>query len=244
MRRRLVMWPLCIIAWLAVFASCNNTDGSVRPGAAATLAEDLIFSSQLTQAARATGTASVSTATASVRETTVAGQTATARVQTATADADRVRTFATIEAEFTATDLAAQKATGTAQAAASTAQAAQTATARAVVNRPPVISRFTAEFVPADRTTYYDVFATDPDALPNERLKYVWSSTNICGAFSWDQVEQDSPEADWYHPHPPCPDETFHPATITVVVTDAAGNSATYAYNSGSASGDIDVPPP
>ena len=33
-------------------------------------------------------------------------------------------------------------------------------------------------------------------------------------------------------------------ATITVVVTDAAGNTATYAYTSGSASGDINVPPP
>jgi hypothetical protein len=244
MPRRLVFWPLCILAWLAVFASCDGGTSRLQTRAIATVAEDLIISSQLTDVARATGTAAVATATASVRETAIAGQTATARVQTATADADRVRTFATIEAEFTATALAAQHATGTAEAAARTAQAAQTATARAVVNRPPVIRRFTAEFVPADRTTYYEVFATDPDAQPNERLKYVWSSTNVCGAFAWDQTEQDSPEADWYHPHPPCPDETFHPATITVIVTDAAGNTATYAYTSGSASGTVELPPP
>ena len=163
------------------------------------------------------------TQTATVRDQ-AATQTANA-LSAATATADSLRTFSTIEAEFTAT-----------------AAIALTATALARPNLPPVITRFTANFVSADRTTYYDVEATDPDG-DTSKLKYEWSNTNKCGAFSWDEEAKLDPSADWYHPHPPCPDERFHPATITVIVSDDVGGQAVYEYTGGSASATILLTP-
>src|SRR5262245_33289947 len=92
----------------------------------------------------ATQAAGVATLNAGFDLTQTALALATPTPSTPTPTPDRLRTFSTIEAESTAT-----------------AQAALTATALARPNQPPVITKFVANFVSADRTTYYDVEATD-----------------------------------------------------------------------------------
>ncbi len=165
------------------------------------------------------------TQTAAVRDQ-AASQTALALATltptyTPTPTPDRLRTFSTIEAELTATALARP-------------------------NQPPTITKFVANFVSADRTTYYDVEATDSDGN-DDKLKYEWSHTNPCGRFNWDETNKLDHEAEWFHPHPPCPDlkqGEHHPGTITVIVTDEQGGQAVYAYTGGSASGVIALTPP
>jgi len=162
------------------------------------------------------------TQTAAVQDH-VASQTALALTPptptyTITPTPDRLRTFSTIEAE---------------------------ATALARPNQPPVITKFVADFVPADRTTYYNVEATDPDG-DDDKLIYEWSNTDPCGTFTWDETNKLDPEVEWFHPHPPCPalkQGEHHIGTITVTVTDEQGGQTVYAYTSGSASGVIILTP-
>jgi hypothetical protein len=190
------------------------------------------LSSEQREATQAAGVATLNagfdlTQTAAVPDQ-AASQTALA-LATPTSTPDRLRTFSTIEAESTAT-----------------AQAALTATALARPNQPPVITQFVANFVSADRTTYYEVEATDPDGDDDE-LKYEWSHSNPCGGFTWDETNKLDPEAEWFHPHPPCPElksGEHHPGTITVTVTDAQGGQAVYAYTDGSASKESVLTPP
>jgi hypothetical protein len=158
---------------------------------------------------------------------------------------------AMLKAEMDATGtafIAAHDATRTvevAEAQARTATAsvlALTATALARPNQLPVITRFVAEFVADDRSTYYEVEAVDPDG-DSDDLKYEWSNTNPCGTFSWAKDEPFNDEASWLHPHPPCPNETFHPAIIAVRVTDTLGGQSFYEYTGGSQSSTIDLTP-
>lgn len=159
---------------------------------------------------------------------TAAGQTQTAVAlitPTLTLTPDRLRTFSTLEAEFTVT-----------------AAIELMATALARPNQPPVITKFVANFIPAERTTYYEVEATDPDGDDDE-LKYEWSNTNRCGTFEWDEADKLDRDASWFHPHPPCPDERFHPAVIAVLVTDEKGGQAVYEYTGGSAGASLNLTP-
>jgi hypothetical protein len=102
-------------------------------------------------------------------------------------------------------------------------------------NRPPVITAFRAFFEPALGRTDYRVTASDPDG---DSLTYQWLNSNGCGSFAF-SLEK----AIWEHAHPPCPKEQFHPAFITVTVSDGLGGQAIYTYTGGSLSGEIKVTP-
>ncbi len=91
-------------------------------------------------------------------------------------------------------------------------------------NLPPLLTRFEASRVGTH--TYYRLAAEDPEQRP---LTYAWSNTNTCGTFAGA-----GGEADWNHPHPPCPNESPHPGVVTVRVTDGVWDCV-YAYGSGSA---------
>jgi len=41
----------------------------------------------------------------------------------------------------------------------------------------------------------------------------------------------------WFHKHPPCPDEHFHPGTITVYASDGHHEYVARVYTGGSAEG-------
>lgn len=167
-------------------------------------------------------------------------------------EAASANTEATLKAELAATATAIiREHDATRTAAVGTEQANQTSIAGSatpfatptftpIPNRPPVVTRFTANFVSDDRTTYYTIEIVDEDS---QTLTYRWSNTNPCGTFNWDSAEFRSPEASWYHPHPPCPDERFHPAIVSVIVSDGDGNEIYFEYSGGSASGLVVAPP-
>jgi hypothetical protein len=162
-------------------------------------------------------------------------------------NATAVANAATLEAETYST-LTAEAASATADVTftqTATKAASPTPTATLLPNHPPVITNFTANFIPADRTTYYEVKAYDPDSpdLTGFELKYEWSNTNTCGTFIWDSETFASSTVSWAHPHPPCPDERVHPAFIKVVVSDEEGGQAVFEYTSGSASGSVEITP-
>ncbi|HEV2251260.1 MAG TPA: hypothetical protein VGT60_12220 [Candidatus Limnocylindria bacterium] len=96
-----------------------------------------------------------------------------------------------------------------------------------VANKPPVVGPIKANLIPTN--TFYNVDATDPEG---DKLTYTWTKSNPCGTFTF----QDG-TAVWGHPHPPCPNEEFHPGTITVTVNDGKGNTITRTYDGGSQSG-------
>jgi len=125
---------------------------------------------------------------------------------------------------------------GNAAPAAGPAPSAGTTTAApsgsAPANKPPVVGPIVANLIPTN--TFYNVTATDPEG---DKLTYVWTKSNPCGSFTF----QDG-TAVWAHPHPPCPNEEFHPGTITVVVTDGHGNAVTRTYEGGSQTGTGLVP--
>lgn len=113
-----------------------------------------------------------------------------------------------------------------------------TLTPTPVPNRPPAITRFVANFVSSDFTTYYTVTAVDPDG---DTMKYKWSNSSPCGGFL---TQPGSAGARWYHPDSVCPhSQTYHPGTITVVVSDGRGGEAAYRYTRGSDSGFIVLTP-
>src|SRR6185503_3006989 len=78
-------------------------------------------------------------------------------------------------------------------------------------NRPPNVGGIIATFV--QPVTSYTVQASDPDGDP---LRYSWTSTNPFGTYTGATTQTFA----WSHPHPPCPDETSHPGTITVQIND------------------------
>ena len=102
----------------------------------------------------------------------------------------------------------------------------------------PIVTKFVALFVPAEKATHYTVTASDPTG---GRLKYAWSKVQppglACGLFG----PTDQATTVWQHADAPlgnCPNEPVHMATITVVVSNAAG-SVTCEYHGGSASGTV-----
>jgi hypothetical protein len=102
-----------------------------------------------------------------------------------------------------------------------------------VPNRPPTAGGIIAVLSPP--ATTYTVQASDPEG---EALRYTWTSTNNCGTFTG----ANSPTFVWSHPHPPCGDETVHPGTIRVQISDG-GLAVLREYTNGSASGTGLVPP-
>ncbi len=103
-----------------------------------------------------------------------------------------------------------------------------------IANKPPVVGPIKANLIPTN--TFYNVDASDPEG---DKLTFVWTKSNPCGPFTFQDAT-----AVWAHPHPPCPNEEFHPGTITVVVSDGKGNSVTRVYNDGSLSGVGPTPAP
>jgi cell volume regulation protein A len=79
------------------------------------------------------------------------------------------------------------------------------------------------------------VGATDPDQA--DLLNFAWTNSTACGTFT-----ADGDTATWNHPQPPCPDETFHPGSVTVTISDGAGNEIVRVYSGGSAPGEGLVP--
>jgi len=97
------------------------------------------------------------------------------------------------------------------------------------------VTGFTAKFVEADRTTYYEVTA---NAINGDPLSYKWSNTNHCGKFdSASTINRTS----WLHsddagcPHNLTPDGG-HDGTIGVEITDTHGEIAVVSYGDGSRS--------
>ena len=100
-------------------------------------------------------------------------------------------------------------------------------------NRPPEAGAIRA--TQTGTTTSYTVLnVSDPDGDP---LRYQWTSTNPCGP----PTGHSTPTLVWPHPHPPCPEEGFHPATITVRIDDGRF-AITRSYTGGSAPGTGTVP--
>ena len=58
-----------------------------------------------------------------------------------------------------------------------------------------------------------------------------------CGEFT-----TSGPVARWSHPHPPCPEEPFHPSVVRVTVTDGEGHRVTAVYERGSEPGTGEQP--
>lgn len=94
-------------------------------------------------------------------------------------------------------------------------------------NSPPDVGPIKAELSPP--RTIYVVEASDPDG---DNLSYVWEWDISCGEISFS-----GERAVWTHPHPPCPNEDFHPGTITVRVSDDRSAPISRVYTMGSASG-------
>lgn len=102
-------------------------------------------------------------------------------------------------------------------------------------NRAPVIQELRATRPASIPTaTRYQVLFTDPDGFSIGLFRFRWTITNQCGTFT---ATDKSPIATWDHPHPPCADESVHPATITVTITDPHGAQSTISYRDGSAAG-------
>jgi len=82
---------------------------------------------------------------------------------------------------------------------------------------PPNISAIDATF--SFPVTTYGVLATDPDG---DSITYRWEKTKErdCGTLTGANTDTFK----WSHPHPPCPNEDFHPGTITVTVSDGTFN--------------------
>ncbi|HET8567984.1 MAG TPA: hypothetical protein VFM93_03235 [Candidatus Limnocylindria bacterium] len=105
-------------------------------------------------------------------------------------------------------------------------------------NRPPEAGPIVARQV--DTTTTYTVQnVRDPDG---DTLRYRWTTTNPCGPPSG---ETTTTTFTWPHPHTSlpgsCPEEAFHPATITVTIDDGRF-SIRREYVQGSRSGTGSVP--
>jgi hypothetical protein len=100
-----------------------------------------------------------------------------------------------------------------------------------------LVTRFTARFSAAKRTTTYRVFA-NPTSVG--KLTYQWSKEgDSCGTFT---PNEDT--AEWHHPHIDeggnCPGQGHHRATIKVTVSHARGATQTVTYTGGSADGTLD----
>ena len=100
-------------------------------------------------------------------------------------------------------------------------------------NRPPEAGAIRATQT-GTTTTYTVLNVSDPDG---DQLRYLWASTNPCGP----PTGHSTPTLVWPHPHPPCPEEPFHPATITVQIDDGRF-VITRTYAGGSAPGTGPVP--
>lgn len=103
------------------------------------------------------------------------------------------------------------------------------------LTQPPSISPIGAS--QTGTTTEYFVEADDPEGAG---LMYEWSKSQEagCGTF-----ESEGNRAFWDHPHPPCPAEEVHPATISVSVSDGTW-ICTAEYPGGSAAGTGPEPGP
>lgn len=113
-----------------------------------------------------------------------------------------------------------------------------TTTAVTAPNRPPVLERFTAIFRQPERSTFYEVRASDPDDPYGDFLSYLWIYEGPpCGAFN--PEGSTGPKARWLHPDDTCPTGHPHAATITVVVSDPGGREARFEYTGGSQDADV-----
>ena len=104
-----------------------------------------------------------------------------------------------------------------------------------VASEAPTVSAINAR--QQGTSTIYDVETSDPEGAA---LSITWSkSGSECGQFAPNASRPT--QAVWSHPHPPCPAENVHPATITVVVSDGEWRcTATYPFGSAANTG----PPP
>ena len=108
-----------------------------------------------------------------------------------------------------------------------------TGTSGQQANRPPEAGAIQATQV-GTTTSYTVQNVRDPDG---DTLRYLWTTTNQCGP----PVGHSTPTLSWPHPHPPCPEEPVHPATITVTIDDGRF-SIRREYLRGSAAGLGTVP--
>lgn len=82
-------------------------------------------------------------------------------------------------------------------------------------------------------TTNYAV-----EDVKGEGLRYSWRHSATCASHGG----EDTATYWWDHPHPPCPNEAFHPSFITVQITDASGQAVVRQYTLGSRPGRGQVP--
>lgn len=102
-------------------------------------------------------------------------------------------------------------------------------------NRAP--AQFSIKATSSFEITAYDASTTDPDA---DTLTFVWTWTGTCGIFlPTVGVPTTERFANWDHSSPGCPHENieFHPATVSVAVTDGTGHRLTAQYPEGSLPG-------
>lgn len=105
-------------------------------------------------------------------------------------------------------------------------------------NAAPRVSRITAE--QQGSTTTYTAAVLDPEG---DALTFQWSTdpNPVCGTFTAHEAAGAGGQpprlfyvtATWDHPHPPCPSEPIHPATIKLSVSDGQHTkTAVYPFGS------------
>jgi hypothetical protein len=112
---------------------------------------------------------------------------------------------------------------------------------QALLDTPPVVDWFGANYEAESHRTFYEIRVYDDD---KHGLRFDWHLSNICGDFTFESRPRPDDGfsaalpavsvATWVHPG--CAGEPDHPAIITIDITDSDGNELVCRYEGGSAS--------
>jgi hypothetical protein len=120
---------------------------------------------------------------------------------------------------------------------------------QALLDTPPVVDWFGANYERESHRTFYEIRVYDDDKYG---LRFDWHLSNICGDFTFESRPRPDDGfsaalpavsvATWAHPG--CAGEPDHPAVITIDITDSDGNELVCRYDGGSGTAQPREEPP